>query len=45
MTVNQILQAIQEGLFSDSQLRTINQVLVAHLKANRKVKINNYLKK
>lgn len=37
MNVNEILQAIQEGQFSDSQLRTINQVLVARLKASRKV--------
>ena len=37
MKVQNILQAIQEGQFSDAELRTINQVLVARLKASRKV--------
>jgi len=37
MKVQSILQAIQEGQFSDAELRTINQVLVARLKAARKV--------
>jgi hypothetical protein len=38
MNVNSILSAIQEGQFSDAELRTINEVLVARLKASRNVK-------
>ena len=37
MKVQSILQAIQEGQFSDAELRTINQVAVARIKAARKV--------
>jgi len=38
MKVSQVLQAIQEGQFSEDELRNINQVLVARLKASRNVK-------
>jgi hypothetical protein len=38
MKVQSILQAINEGQFSDAELRQINQVLVARLKASRSVK-------
>ncbi|MGA1386049.1 MAG: hypothetical protein ACO306_04930 [Flavobacteriaceae bacterium] len=37
MKVSEVLQAIQEGQFSDTELRNINQVLVARLKASRNV--------
>jgi hypothetical protein len=37
MKVQSILQAIQEGQFSDAELRMINQVAVARIKAVRKV--------
>ena len=37
MKANQILKAIQEGQFTDAELRNINEVLVARLKANRRV--------
>ena len=39
MKVSQILQAIQEGQFSDAELRQINGVLVARLKASRNVAV------
>lgn len=39
MNVNSILSAIQEGQFSDAELRTINEVLVARLKSSRNVKV------
>ena len=38
MKVNQVLQAISEGQFSDAELRQINEVLVARLKAGRNAK-------
>lgn len=38
MKVNQVLQAIAEGQFSDAELRQINEVLVARLKAGRNAK-------
>ena len=37
MKVQSILQAINEGQFSDAELRQINNVLVARLKASRSV--------
>lgn len=39
MKVNQILSAISAGEFSDAELRQINEVLVARLKASRKVAV------
>jgi hypothetical protein len=38
MKANQVLAAITEGKFSDAELRQINEVLVARLKASRQVK-------
>ena len=38
MKVNQVLQAIAEGQFNDAELRQINEVLVARLKAGRNAK-------
>jgi len=37
MNIQNILQAINEGQFSDAELRTINQVVVARIKARRNV--------
>ena len=39
MKVSQVLQAINEGQFSDAELRQINNVLVARFKAARSVKV------
>jgi hypothetical protein len=39
MKVSQVLQAINEGQFSDAELRQINNILVARLKAARSVKV------
>ena len=37
MKANQVLAAITGGEFTDAELRQINEVLVARLKANRQV--------
>ena len=37
MNLNEVLSQIAEGHFSDQQLRQINEVIVARIKANRRV--------
>ena len=37
MNLNEVLSQIAEGRFSDQQLRQINEVLIARIKANRRV--------
>ena len=37
MNLNEVLKAVAAGHFSDAELRQINEVLVARIKANRRV--------
>ena len=37
MNLNEVLSQIAEGHFSDADLRRINEVLIARIKANRRV--------